>query len=297
MFSYSKYFHVLSTAVLLALACTHSITFAQTASSIILPFAAHHTPDHPNYYYEEALKLALTKTESTSGKVEIKYYPFNTEPERQRAILTTNGGLDLIWGSSSPLREEQMLAIKFNLLRELSDYRILLIRKEDKAKFATIKRLEDLRKFKAGTVAGWPETRVYQLNNIPSVTSWAYEPLFKMLVDKRFDYVLRGAHEIWTELEQHKEMPLMAEEKLLIGYQLPVYFFVHAKNEKLAKRIKKGLELAEKDGTLKALFMSLPAFKKGYEEIKKKNKVLINLNDEESFTLIPTAPPALLANF
>ena len=294
---YSKYFQLLTSAILLAITCTTDKTFAQTTASITLPFADHHTPNHPNYYYEEALKLALAKTESTHGKMEIKHYSFSTEPERQRAILKTNGGLDLIWSSPTTLREEQMLAIKFNLLRELSDYRILLIRKDDKAKFATVKRLADLRKFKAGTVSGWQETKVFQLNNIPSVTSWAYEPLFKMLVDKRFDYILRGPHEIWTELEQHKDMPLMAEEKLLIGYQLPVYFFVHAKNEKLATRIKKGLELAEKDGSLKALFMSLPAFKKGSEEVKKKGRVLIHLNDDDSFALNPTAPPMLLANF
>jgi len=297
MSPYSKYFQVLNAVILLTIACTHNIAFAQATSSITLPFADRHTPDHPNYYYEEALKLALAKTESTYGKMEIKFYSFNTEPERQRAILKTNGGLDLIWSSSSPLREEQMLAIKFNLLRELSDYRLLLIRTEDKAKFASVKRLADLRKFKAGTVSGWQETKVFQLNNIPSVTSWAYDPLFKMLADKRFDYILRRPHEIWTELEQHKDMPIMAEEKLLIGYQLPMYFFVHAKNEKLAKRIKKGLELAEKDGSLKTLFMSLPAFKKGYEEIKKKNKFLINLNDDDSFALSPIAPPKLLANF
>ena len=298
MCHYKKYFQLLTTAILLvSLTFTHSKTFAQTTASITLPLPAHNTPDHPNHYYEAALKLALAKTESTDGKLEIKYYGFNTEPERQRAILKTNGGLDLIWGSSSTLREDQMLAIKFNLLRELSDYRLLLIRKEDKAKFATVKRLSDLRKFKAGTIAGWQETKVFQLNNIPSVTSWAYEPLFKMLVDKRFDYILRGPHEIWGELEQHKDMPIMAEEKLLIGYELPVYFFVNAKNEKLAKRIKKGLDLAEKDGSLKTLFMSLPAFKKGYEEVKKKNRVLIHLNDDDSFGLNPTEHPTLLANF
>jgi hypothetical protein len=297
MSPYNKYFQVLSSVILLTITCLHNDTFAQSTPSITLPFSAQHTPEHPNYYYEEALKLALAKTESSYGKMDIKFYSFETEPERQRAILKTNGGLDLIWSSSSPLREEQMRAIKFNLLRDLSDYRLLLIRTEDKAKFATVKRLADLRKFKAGTVTGRQENKVYQLNNIPSVTAWAYEPLFKMLMDKRFDYILRRPNEIWTELEQRKGTPLMAEETLLIGYPLPVYFFVHNDNEKLAKRIKKGLELAEKDGSLKALFMSLPAFKKGYEEIKKKNRVLINLDDADSLALNPTTHPKLLANF
>jgi hypothetical protein len=190
-----------------------------------------------------------------------------------------------------------MLAIKFNLLRELSDYRILLIRKEDQAKFAAVKSLADLRKFKAGTASDWHDKKVFQLNNIPFVTSWAYDAMFKMLVDKRFDYILRSPQEIWPELEAHKDLPIIAEEKLLIAAQSPVYFFVHPTNEKLAKRIKKGLDIAEKDGSLKTLFMSIPAFKKGYQEIKSKHRTIINLSDEDNSTLDFTARPALPADF
>ena len=268
--------------VLIILLCTPHKSFAQDTPSITIPYSVDHTSNSPNYYYEEALKLALIKTEATYGKLDIKFYPFSTGLERQHAILKTNGGLDLIWSSSTPLREEKMLAIKFNLLRELGDYRILLIRTEDKEKFATVRRLADLRKFKAGAIPEWQDTKTFQMNNMPFVTAWGYEPMFKLLAEKRFDYILRGPQEIWPELEQHKDLPIMAEEKLLIGYKLPVYFFVHPKNEKLAARIKKGLEIAQKDGSLKNLVMSLPAFKKGYEEINKKRRLLININEEDS---------------
>jgi hypothetical protein len=263
--------------------CTSLKSFAQDSPSITIPFNTYHTNEYPNYYFEEALKLALAKTEAAYGKLDIKYYTFSTGLERQHAILKTNGGLDLIWSASTPLREEKMLAIKFNLLRELSDYRLLLIRKEDKEKFAAVRYLSDLRKFKAGVVGEWQDTKIFQMNNMPFVTAWGYEPMFKMLADKRFDYILRGPQEIWPELEQHKNLPIMAEEKLLVSYELPVYFFVHPKNEKLAVRIKKGLELAQKDGSLKTLFMSLPAFKKGYEEVSKKHRLLINMNDADAF--------------
>lgn len=278
--------HYKSLGAVLLLSVLLSVSFntrAQTPPAITIPYSAYHTPAYPNYYYEEVLKLALAKTEPTYGKLEIKFYPFSTGRERQRAILKIDGGLDLIWSSSSHLREEKLLAIKFNLLRDLSDYKILLIRKEDKAKFAKVRHLNDLRKFKAGTGSHWQDTKILQLNSMPFITSWDYEPMFKMLVAKRFDYMLRGSQEIWTELEQHQNLPIIAEEKLLIRYNLPVYFFVNPKNAKLAERIKKGLDLAEKDGSLNKLFMSLPAFKRGLEEINKKNKVIINMDDEEVF--------------
>ncbi|RYY75074.1 MAG: transporter substrate-binding domain-containing protein [Gammaproteobacteria bacterium] len=288
--SRSRYYRSLTAIVLLILSlCINHQTFAQDSTqdtpSITIPYIASHTPEHPDYYYEQALKLALTKTESAHGKLDVRFYSFSTTSERQRAILTTNSGLDLIWGSSSVLREDKMLAIKFNLLRELSDYRLLLIRKDDREKFAAVKNIDDLKKFKAGIVADWQDKKKFQLNNIPFVASWAYEPMFKMLAEKRFDYIMRSAQEIWPELEQRQDLPIMAEEKLLIAYQSPVYFFVHTSNEKLATRIKKGLQIAEKDGSLKVLFMSLPAFKKGYQEIKNKQRTLINMNDEDAVVL------------
>lgn len=252
---------------------------AQT-SSITIPFNAHHSPEYANYYYEEALKLALEKTEQSFGKVEIKSYPYALSSERQHAILKTNGGLDVIWISSSRLREQQLLPVKFNLMRNLSDYKILLIRKEDKEKFAAVYSLADLRKFKAGTVSQWQDTQVLQRNSMPLTTAWDYESIFKMLTEKRVDYVMRGAQEIWPEAEQYKDSNTIAEEKLLINYKLPVYFFVNPKNDKLAKRIKTGLDIAEKDGSLQRLFLSIPAFKKGEDEIHNKKRRLITLESE-----------------
>jgi hypothetical protein len=250
-------------------------------SSITLPFSPYHTPVYANYYYEEALKLALTKTEDSYGKTEVKFYPFLAGRERQRAILKKNAGIDVIWSSSSRVRETQLLAIKFNLLRDLSNKKILLIRKEDKAKFAAVKNLADLRKFKAGTGSHWQDTHTLQNNNMPIVTSWDYEPMFKMLTAKRFDYMIRGSQEIWAEVEQHSDLPIMAEETLLISYELPVYFFVSPTNTQLAQRIKTGLELADKDGSLNKLFFSIPSFKQGYDEVNNKNRTLIKMLSTE----------------
>ena len=103
--------------------------------------------------------------------------------------------------------------------------------------------------------------------------------MFKMLAAKRFDYMIRGAEEIWSELELHSNSPFMAEENLLIHYTLPVYFFVNPNNTQLATRLKTGLEIAQKDGSLKQLLLSLPAFKKGYEEIHNKNRTLITMEN------------------
>jgi hypothetical protein len=256
--------------------------FAQTPpQSLTVPFSAHHSPAHANYYYEELLQLALAKTEAQYGKTIIKFYPFYTGRERQRAILKNNAGLDIIWSPTNQEREQQLLAVKFNLLPELSDYKILLIRKEDKEKFSAVTKMADLRNFKAGTGLHWQDTQILQKNNMPLVKSWNYDPMFKMLAAKRFDYMIRGAEEIWSELELHPNSPFMAEEKLLIHYKLPVYFFVNPNNTQLAARLKTGLDIAQKDGSLNQLLLSLPAFKKGYAELHNKNRRLISMENTE----------------
>ncbi|RYY01565.1 MAG: transporter substrate-binding domain-containing protein [Gammaproteobacteria bacterium] len=281
MFNSQKIFRFISlVSVGAALSWANCYSNAQTAS-ITLPFSTQHSSENPNYYYEEALKLALEKTEKSYSKLDIKFYPYALNNERQYANVKTNGGLDVIWSSSSRLREQQLIAVKFNLLRELSDYKVLLIRKADKENFAKINSVADLRQFKAGVVAQSQDTQILQRNSISITTAWDYDSMFKMLADKRFDYVIRGAQEIWPEVEQHKDENLIAEEKLLIGYKNPVYFFVNPKNEKLAKRIKAGLDIAEKDGSLQRLTLSLPAFKKGADEIRNKKRRLISLDAED----------------
>ena len=258
-----------------------SLARAEEVQILHIPKSANRLPTSANYYFEEVLKLALEKTRPRYGKAELDYYPFISGRERQRAILRANAGLDIIWSSSNHQREEQLLLVKFNLLREISDYKILLIRAEDQPKFSTVRQLSDLRNFRAGTGSHWQDTQILQKNNMPLVTSWDYEPMFKMLAAKRFDYMVRGAQEIWGELEQHPAFGFAAEETLLIHYRLPVYFFVNAENIQLAERIKTGLEMAEKDGSLDKLFFSVPGFQQAYDEAHNQHRLVLEMENPD----------------
>jgi hypothetical protein len=279
--------HSLHTALWLTVnIVTGLLLLTQTASAsipeilhIVVPYGANDDINAPNYYYIAALRLALTETHTQDGAFEISDFPANYGRERERTIIKNNQGLDLLWSTSTPQREEQLLAIKFNLLRKFSDYKILLIRTEDKDKFSAVKNISDLRKFRAGTGTHWQDTQILQKNNIPLVTSWDYDPMFKMLAAKRFDYIIRGTHEIWSDLELHKTLPFSAEETLLIRYPLPVFFFVNPGNTKLANRIQTGLEMAEKDGSLEKLMLSIPSFQKAQDVINDKQRLVLDFKE------------------
>jgi Bacterial extracellular solute-binding proteins, family 3 len=262
--------------------CLLALTFLQLANTssaadetIVIPFVDLVTGNPSDIYYQKLVRLAVEKTEKTFGSISVQVFSATEGKERQRALIKGKLGLDLMWSSASAQREQQLLAVKFNLLRQLSDYKILLIRCADKAKFAKIQTLHDLNRFTAGTGQHWQDTKILAANDIKFVTSWNYEPLFKMLAAGRFDYMIRGVQEVWSEIELHKNFDFCANETLLIHYSLPVYFFVNQDNQLLAQRIEAGLIAAEKDGSLLKLFLSTPGFEKADAEIKAKNRRVI----------------------
>lgn len=249
--------------------------------SIVIPESIINDNTTPNYYPVELLKLALQKTEATDGKVALKSYPLVIGRNRARAILINKLGIDVMWSSSTRQRQQQLLPIKFNLYKGISEYKILLIRQEDQGKFSNVKTAADLRKFMAGTGTHWQDKQVLAFNRMPLVTSWDYEHLFKMLTAKRFDYIMRSSQEIWNELSRHPRLPLMAEQTLLIHYKQPLYYFVQKENTLLADRILRGLNLAEADGSLTTLLNDLPGFKMAVQEISNQQRKIIELENPE----------------
>ena len=67
--------------------------------------------------------------------------------KRLRAELASRS-IDLLWSPTSPELEAEFLPVKVSLLKELNNYRLLLIRPETQAQFSRVKTLNDLRQFK-----------------------------------------------------------------------------------------------------------------------------------------------------
>lgn len=248
---------------------------------IVIPNETANAVSEANFYPENLLKLALQKTELTDGRTSISYFEGPFGRERLRSLLRQGEGIDVLWSSSTPERDLELLPIKFNIMKGLNEYRVLLIRAEDKEKFARIKTLDELRQYRAGTGIHWSDTLILKTNGLPYATSWAYEPLFKMLAAKRFDYMARGMQEIKHELVMHADLNLTVADKVMLHYQQPIYFYVSRKNPKLADRIRRGLEMAEGDGTFNRLFFSIPEHRDAAEAIKNNTRLIFHLKKPE----------------
>ena len=232
---------------------------------------------HDDYYYSRLLKLALAKTVPTHGDYEIQFVP--VMPINKRLLREIErGSVDVTWMPYARGLNYAVDPIKIRLLKNLSDYRVFLIRAEDTEKFSTVKSLEDLRKYKGGIGSHWPDRQVMEENNLPLVLSMSYFNLFKMLKSNRFDYFSRGVYQVRTEVKEYTDHGIALEKYLFLRYDNPVYFYVSKNNQRLAERIETGLKLAIEDGSFNDLFNQIENLQWGAKLLEDNNRTIIQLN-------------------
>lgn len=251
---------------------------AAPTTTITIPIDTLKTGDQFDNYFVSLLHLVLQKTEPTHGPYRLQE---NTAwfSDKRRINALAEGKIDVFWSNSAPERQALIQPIKISLLKELNNYRLLLIRKSDQAIFSRINSLEDLRKLKGGMNPQWQDATVMEANQLPLIYSITYRSFFKMLAAKRFDYFSRGLYQIQAEANLFPELNLAVEEHLILYYPNGFYFFVSKKNTFLAERIERGLKIALADGSFDALFYSVPQYRWGMEQLANPSRVVINLEN------------------
>ncbi len=208
------------------------------------------------YAYRTALlQLVLDKTQE-QGECSLSPQFTTVTPDRG-LVLLQEGRIDVVSVPTTLQREREMRAVRFDILRGLLGYRVLLIRKQQQAEFAAVRSLAELRRFRLGFGSHWADLPLLQYNGFQVMATPRYESLFAMLARGRFDAFPRGVNEAWQELaEQQGSFPdLVVEPTLALHYPWPVYFFVRRDNQALAERLHLGLMRAQADGSLQRLFM------------------------------------------
>lgn len=152
-----------------------------------------------------------------------------------------------------PEWEREALPIRIPIDMGLMSYRLFMIREEDQARFSAIRTLDELKSLRSGVGETWSNYRILRHHQFNIVPTNSYEGQFRMLLAKRFDYITRGTHEAFSEIESYRErLPGMAIERdLLLHIPLPLYFFVSPSQPRLARRIEAGLRLMLTDGSFR----------------------------------------------
>lgn len=246
--------------------------------TVVISREAKLTPDHDDYYFSKVLELALAKTVSTHGPYQIKLVPVMPITNRLLREIELNR-VDITWMPYNRNAPAQLMPIKIRLLKNLSDYRVFLIRADDQVRFSQVKSIDDLRRLRAGIGSHWPDRIVMEENGLPLILSLSYFNLFKMLASNRFDYYSRGIHQVLPEVSAYADKGLALERELLLRYENPVYFYVNKSNTLLAERLSLGLKMAMDDRSFDALFLQFENFTWAESLLMQANRRVIPLSN------------------
>src|SRR5471030_2561111 len=174
------------------------------------------------YDYDWAvLRTALLKTVAHYGAFEMRQSQTTMSAQRVTQELANQPGrINIFVRATDPDLEQQFLPIRLPVDRGLLSYRVFLVREADLPRFAAVRSIDDLRRFRVGQGKGWIDVDILRAAQFQVVEGSTYDGLFAMLEAKRFDFFSRRD----------------AEGKLL------------------AERITAGMEMMIRDGSLNELF-------------------------------------------
>jgi len=207
--------------------------------------------DERDRYPVQLLELALRKADAHD---ELKPHAVFMLQVRALREVEQQSGLDIVWTMTSREREQALLPIRIPIDRGLLGWRLLLVQPARAPAFAAMTRLDDLKPLRGGQGADWPDTTILRDAGLQIDESARYGDLFQKLAAGRIDYFPRSVQEIWGELENHRAEGFVVEPTLALHYPAAMYFFVNKRDLQLAADIRKGLDIALRDGSFEALF-------------------------------------------
>ncbi|NRR31741.1 ABC transporter substrate-binding protein [Oxalobacteraceae bacterium] len=235
-----------------------AVPAARANTNIVYPLTAIGIDSRYDYDWA-VLRSALEKTTRQFGAFQMHQAGTEMSPQRiTHELGMQTGHINIFVRATAPELEKQFMPIRYPVDKGLLGYRIFLVRKADLARFAAIRTLDDLRRFRAGQGKDWADVPILRAAGLETVEGSVYDGLFAMLEAKRFDYFSRATDEAVREYEERRAAhPTLAiEPTLLLHYPLPRYFFVRRDDEgrHLRERIEAGLEIMLRDGSWNALF-------------------------------------------
>lgn len=264
--------------IYLIILCYSSVSLAE----MVVTYRNSESINDTRFNYEvQLLALALDKTTPKYGSYLLKPSPRMNAARSIYSAETKAYENYFILASFKYSYSENMMYVPIPLQRGIVGYRVFLTTKQGEFKLNLSNSVEDLKKLKIVQGKGWQDVDILKSNGFNITTLNNYESMFQFLSHHRADIFPRGVSEYGPELAAHQfENPnLLLDQKYVLYYKFPRFFYTHKDNNKAFKRINEGLEMAWKDGSFIALW------KQYHEEaILKANlpdKSMIELNNPE----------------
>lgn len=268
----AKYHSTFYQVIILAVWLLASSLVRAESSPIVHPQAS----TLQNSLILDILKLAIRK----SGQGHL--YTFEAQEftsETEQTAQIKNGNLSVMWTGAQAQTDKQMAPILIPILKGLLGHRIFIIRAEKQRLFDEIETLDELKKLLPGQARFTEDVAILKHARMKVVDPVKHKNLFKMLEGGRFDYFPRAVHEPWLEVENHQNLPLTIEEKILLVYPYAMYFFVSHQNSKLKSTIETGFRAAIEDGSFDQLFFNHKLVRNAFEKSNFKSRRIFRLQN------------------
>lgn len=218
------------------------------------------------HYQTRLLALALEKTLATHGPYRLTRVVDTLTPRRLLQEMNDGKRINVFVGHARTegpgIALNEQLPVAFSILDKLPGFRSLIIRRDDLARFAELRTVEQLKQLRAGQGHEWVDARILRHNGFRVDDSGNLDRLLPMLSNKRFDYLPMSIIEAESLLQRHRERTHATSDELMIAptiaiqYPLQAFFYVSRKFPIMAARLELGLTRAKTDGSFDALLRS-----------------------------------------
>jgi len=240
-------------------------------------------PDDASHdYFIGLLRLALNETTTEYGKAIVKTIP-QPGQERMLKLLAAGQFYDVLWAGDSKKRDAELLKIHFPLFKGGLGWRGMIIRHQDKEKFASYNNLSELSGAIACQGAHWPDADILEQSGLTVYRVGHFDAMLQMVALQRCDYLPLSIFEGQAELDivQESFPNLIFYQDLIIQYSLKMNFFVNANNNKLANRLTLGLTRLNNTGALYHYMKHHPLTKHAFPLTKFKGAKVIKLKNAD----------------
>lgn len=244
-----RVWRLLAFAVCLAWA---GVSYAQPEPEpqhLILPIDL--LPDNEFAYYRE---LVIASLKSIGVSAEFQVHAVVSQPRMLRDLRKGVTALRPLLPSAA--LDGELVQVPVDLTGGRIGERVLLVRPDERERFADVTNLEAFRATGAVAAFGehWFDVAVWRANQLPLRTlSGDWSRIFGMLQagGRGIDYFPRGINEVLSDAKRHPG--LVIEPHLLLVYDRDFRFYLSRPYAKYAPLIERALRNAEASGLMAAL--------------------------------------------
>lgn len=229
----------------------------------------------PETHYPLRVLRAALKAAGQDFKIEYSQSPI-IQARAIRELESEDGVIDVIWSMSSKAREQSLHAVRVPLYRGLYGWRLLMVRRGEARRFAGVRTLKDLKRFRFVQGADWPDAEILAANGLQVETAASFESMWAKLAKVEVDAFPRSALEIWSEAEAQSTR-FEVEPLLALHYPAPMYFFVAPRRPDLAQALELGMHRISERGEVEALLQQAHGAELARARLKERHVIeLIN---------------------